>query len=122
MIVGLFLSLLINEANFIFLFGIVLAGIGWAMVNVNSYPMMVEMAHKNNVGRYTGYYYISSMLAQTFTPIVAGLVIMVGRTYEMLFPYSTILAVCALVVFMFTKESKTKVKDVKKGLDAFDVE
>lgn len=122
MIVGLFLSLLINEANFIFLFGIVLAGIGWAMVNVNSYPMMVEMAHKNNVGKYTGYYYISSMLAQTFTPIVAGLVIMVGRTYEMLFPYSTLLAVCAFGVFIFTKESKSKVKSVKKGLDAFDVE
>ncbi|MFW5864783.1 MAG: MFS transporter [Candidatus Izemoplasmataceae bacterium] len=122
MIIGLFLSLLINEANFIFLSGIVLAGIGWAMVNVNSYPMMVEMAHKHNVGKYTGYYYISSMLAQTFTPIVAGLVIMVGKTYEMLFPYSTILAVCAFLVFVFTKESKVKVKTIKKGLDAFDVE
>ena len=122
MIIGLFISLSINQPTGPFLIGIVLAGVGWAMINVNSYPMMVEMAHKNNVGRYTGYYYISSMLAQTFTPIVAGLVIMIGETYEMLFPYSGVLAACAFVVFIFFKERKDAPHEYKTGLDAFDVD
>ncbi|MFH5882030.1 MAG: MFS transporter [Candidatus Izemoplasmataceae bacterium] len=122
MIFGLLISLSINAATAPFLIGIVFAGVGWAMINVNSYPMMVEMAHKNNVGRYTGYYYISSMLAQTFTPIVAGLVIMIGETYEMLFPYSGVLAACAFVVFIFFKEKKNGPREIKTGLDAFDVD
>ena len=35
----------------------VLAGIGWATINVNSFPMVVELARGSDVGKYTGYYY-----------------------------------------------------------------
>ncbi|MCL2254474.1 MAG: MFS transporter, partial [Lachnospiraceae bacterium] len=31
-----------------------LVGIGWAMINVNSYPMVVEMSKGHNIGRFTG--------------------------------------------------------------------
>ncbi len=33
-----------------------LAGIGWATINVNSFPMVVELAKGGDVGKYTGYY------------------------------------------------------------------
>jgi MFS family permease len=46
-----------------------LTGIGWATINVNSYPMVVELAKGSNVGKYTGYYYAFSMGAQILTPI-----------------------------------------------------
>ena len=36
-------------------------GIGWATINVNSYPMVVEMSKGSTVGKYTGYYYTASM-------------------------------------------------------------
>ena len=42
----------------------IMAGIGWATINVNSFPMAVELARGGNVGKYTGYYYTASMSAQ----------------------------------------------------------
>ena len=41
-----------------------LAGIAWATINVNSFPMVVEMCSGGNVGKYTGFYYTASMAAQ----------------------------------------------------------
>ena len=46
-----------------------LAGIAWATINVNSFPMVVELASGGDVGKYTGYYYTASMAAQILTPI-----------------------------------------------------
>ena len=40
-----------------------LAGIAWATINVNSFPMVVEMCSGGNVGKYTGFYYTASMAA-----------------------------------------------------------
>lgn len=119
--IGLLMALVSSEPNAIFFIGISLAGIGWATINVNSYPMVVEMCHKNNVGRYTGYYYTSSMLAQTFTPIVAGLFIS-WFTYQALFPYAFILVLATFFIFMLVKERKRGPIEVKTGLDAFDVD
>ena len=42
-----------------------LTGIGWATINVNSYPMVVELSKNSNVGKYTGYYYTFSMAARS---------------------------------------------------------
>lgn len=81
------------------------AGIGWAFINVNSYPMIVEMANKDNVGKYTGYYYTSSMLAQTITPVIIGS-IMGALGYKMFFAYAAIFMAIALIVFVFVKNPK----------------
>ena len=43
-------------SGMIFVF-FIFAGIGWAGINVNSYPMVVEMSKGTDVGKYTGYYY-----------------------------------------------------------------
>ena len=119
---GLVLAFIVNDINLFLFVGIAISGIGWALINVNSYPMMVELAHKNNVGRYTGYYYTSSMLAQSFTPIVAGLVILVNETYNILFPYSIVLGFAALVSFAFVKENKDSIEKIKTGFETFDVD
>lgn len=122
LLTGLIICLLINALTVVFFFGIFLSGVGWALINVNSYPMVVEMSHRNNVGRYTGYYYTSSMLAQSFTPIIAGFVILIGESYEVLFPYAAVLALLALIAFTFIKEKRDIKRDIKHGIDAFDVE
>ena len=100
----------------------VLLGIGWALINVNSYPMMVEMSSRGNIGKYTGYYYTASMLAQSFTPILLGAIIafVPSITLKHLFLYSTVMAILAFVVTMFFKENNSKVKDIKVGLSALD--
>ena len=47
-------------------------GIGWALININSYPTVVEMAPKGQTGRYTGYYYTFSFAASILSPILFG--------------------------------------------------
>ena len=100
----------------------VILGIGWALINVNSYPMMVEMSTSSEIGKYTGLYYTASMIAQSVTPILFGGIIafVPSITLKHLFLYSTIMAVLAFAVTLLFKENKTKVKDVKVGLSALD--
>ena len=84
-----------------------LAGIGWATINVNSYPMIVEMSKGSNIGKYTGYYYTASMAAQTVTPILSGVLMdLLGR--RVLFPYSVLFCVFAFISMNFVKHGDSK--------------
>lgn len=106
----------------------VFVGVGWALVNINSYPMVVEMATSNNVGRYTGYYYAGSMLAQTVTPILIGLIMSFNNSgLKALYIYSSICMFIALVVFYFIKENKAMKEKLKrsvnkKGIELLDID
>ncbi|MCD4753342.1 MAG: MFS transporter, partial [Anaerolineaceae bacterium] len=51
---------------------LMLAGVGWALINVNSLPMVVDMTDDEHVGTYTGLYYFFSQLAATIGPVVFG--------------------------------------------------
>ena len=85
----------------------VLAGIGWATINVNSFPMVVELAKGSDVGKYTGFYYTASMAAQTLTPMLSGLLIdYVSMTT--LFPYATVFVGGAFITMLFVKHGDSK--------------
>ena len=79
-----------------------IAGVGWAIINVNSYPMFVELSSNKNLGKFTGYYYTASQIAQSITPIIIGFV-MDWLGYRAYFPYATIFMIIALIVFVFVK-------------------
>lgn len=97
-----------------------LAGIGWATINVNSFPMVVEMCRDGDVGKYTGIYYTASMAAQTVTPLLSGLLMdKMGMTT--LFPYATVFAGLAFVTMLFVMHGDNK-PTAKRGLEALDVE
>ena len=97
-----------------------LAGIGWATINVNSFPMVVELCKGGDVGKYTGFYYTASMAAQTVTPLFSGLLMdKLGMTT--LFPYATIFAALAFGTMLFVMHGDNK-PIAKKGLEALDVE
>ncbi len=83
-----------------------LAGIGWATINVNSYPMVVELAKGSDVGKYTGFYYTASMAAQTVTPVLSG--IFLDIKFTTLFPYATIFTFGSLVTMFFVKHGDSK--------------
>lgn len=98
-----------------------LAGIGWATINVNSFPMVVELARGGNVGKFTGYYYTASMAAQVLTPFFSGFLMdSVGMT--VLFPYATIFVACSFVTMLFVKHGDTKAEARASVLENFDVE
>ena len=85
----------------------VLAGIGWATINVNSYPMVVELARGDQVGKYTGFYYTASMAAQTLTPIFSGY-LMDRLGMRVLFPYGSVCVALALVTMFFVKHGDSR--------------
>lgn len=102
---------------------VVFAGIGWAMINVSSYPMVCELASQSNIGRISGLYYLASMLAQSVTPVLIGAIMAYCTGYKGLFYYSSILTVLAFICFMMYKENKQKVEIVKKGIfESLDVD
>ena len=97
-----------------------LAGIAWATINVNSFPMVVEMCSGSDVGKYTGFYYTASMAAQTVTPMLSGLLMdKLGMT--VLFPYAAIFVALAFVTMLLVKHGDAKII-TKKGLEALAVE
>ena len=95
-----------------------LAGIAWATINVNSFPMVVEMCSGGNVGKYTGFYYTASMAAQVATPMLSGL-LMDRMGMHVLFPYSAVFTALAFVTMLFVRHGDSK-PEVKRGLEALD--
>ena len=103
------------------MFGIfILAGFAWATINVNSFPMVVELCSDGDVGKYTGYYYTASMAAQTLTPMVSGF-LMDKLGMGVLFPYAAIFVAGSFVTMLFVKHGDSK-PEAKKGLEALDVD
>ncbi len=104
----------------------VLAGIGWATINVNSFPMAVELASSGDVGKYTGYYYTASMAAQVVTPVFSGYVMdkygeimnLSRPGYEALFPYSAVFCGLAFITMLFVRHGDSKPK-AEVGIESF---
>ena len=97
-----------------------LAGIGWATINVNSFPMVVELARGGDVGKYTGFYYTASMSAQILTPILSGFCIKYF-SYSILFPYAALFVALSFLTMYFVKHGDAKAE--KRGaLESFDVD
>lgn len=95
-----------------------LAGIAWATINVNSFPMVVEMCSGGNVGKYTGFYYTASMAAQVATPMLSGL-LMDRMGMHVLFPYAAVFTALAFVTMLFVRHGDSK-PEAKWGLEALD--
>ena len=98
----------------------ILAGIGWATINVNSFPMVVELAKGGEVGKYTGYYYTASMAAQSLTPMISGF--FMDKVAKMsLFPYASLFVAMAFITMLFVKHGDAR-PETKKGLEALDID
>ncbi|HDZ35562.1 MAG TPA: MFS transporter [Thermococcus sp.] len=82
----------------LFFFG----GIGWAMVNVNSLPMVVDMTTEEKLGGYTGLYYFFSQAANLVAPPLAGAFLdVIG--YKTLLPFAVIFFLLAAVTMQFVR-------------------
>lgn len=95
----------------------VLIGIGWASINVNSYPMVVEMARSGQIGRYTGLYYTFSMAAQVVTPILSGF-LLEHVSYRTLFPYAFLFSTAAFFTMLQVRHGDSKFQKTSKTAKA----
>jgi len=99
-----------------------LAGIGWATINVNSFPMAVELAKGGDVGKYTGYYYTASMAAQIVAPILSGFLYdLIGMRYTF-FAFGTLFVIFSFITMLFVKHGDSKVLENKSALEMLDVD
>ena len=103
------LPLLGNFMNLTIL--LMLAGIGWALININSLPVVVDLTDQIHIGTYTGLYYLFSTLAAIAGPNINGLIIkLAGNNYASIFIIGPIFMLAAFIMVfgMKTKEPGKK--------------
>ena len=100
----------------------ILAGIGWATINVNSFPMVVELARGGDVGKYTGYYYTASMAAQIVAPILSGVLYDLFGMRYVFFAFGTAFVLFSFVTMFFVKHGDAKEIEKKDLLEQLDVD
>ena len=96
-------------------------GVGWAAINVNSYPMIVEMSKGGDIGKFTGTYYTFSMAAQIFTPVLSGF-LLENVSYRTLFPYAFLFSMLAFVTMIQVHHGDSRPEKKKDMLENFDVD
>jgi len=98
-----------NLLTMVFFIIFAIGGFGWAMINVNSLPTIVDMTTEEKVGGYTGLYYFFSMSANIIAPPLAGLFID-KVSYDTLLILSCVFFGLALITLQFVKRGDVKIK------------
>ncbi len=91
------------------------AGIAWALININSLPMVVDMVEDARIGTYTGLYYLFSTLAAIAGPNVNGWVIQLsGNNYNTIMLVAPIFMVVALILMLGVRRGEAKTETAMK--------
>ncbi len=92
---------------------LVIGGMGWALVNINSLPMVVDIAASDaDLGTYTGLYYIASQLAAIAGPAFNGYVVeWFGGDYNMIFVVTPAFFLLAILCMMGVTKGEAKQVD-----------
>lgn len=87
-----------------------LGGMAWALININSLPMIVDLAPSDRLlGTYTGLYYISGTLAAIAGPIFNGWIIdATGKNYNTIFWVAPAFMLLAIVCMGFVTRGEAK--------------
>lgn len=88
-----------------------LGGAFWACININSLPMVVELASDSKVGSFTGYYYFASFSAAILSPILFGRIRDVTQNYQTLMVYASAAFALALLTVLFVRHGEASRSD-----------
>ncbi len=103
----LFLYGLVVTSQTMLIVLLVLAGIFWALINVNSLPMVYDVGGDSNIGAFTGLYYLAANIAAVGGPQVVGILIDFTRgNYRIMFLFSALFMALA-GFFMLRVREKT---------------
>jgi Na+/melibiose symporter-like transporter len=93
---------------------LIVAGLGWAMINVNSLPMVVDMTDDEHIGTYTGLYYFFSQLAATIGPVFFGWTIQfAGNDYRLMMVIAPLFFILAFLMMIGVKRGEATSKNVE---------
>lgn len=88
---------------------LIFSGIAWALVNINSLPMVVDMTDAARIGTFTGLYYLFSTLSAILGPNVNGwAVALTGNNYNVIMLLSPMFMLIALVFMLGVKRGEAK--------------
>jgi len=87
-----------------------LGGIAWSLININSLPMVVDLAPGDRLlGTYTGLYYIAGTSAAIVGPILNGWIIdLTGKNYSMIFLVAPVFMILAMACMYFVTRGEAK--------------
>jgi Na+/melibiose symporter-like transporter len=84
------------------------AGAGWALININSLPMVVDMTDAIRLGTFTGLYYLFSTLAAIAGPNINGLIVQFTGSYSSIMISSPIFMAVALILMLGVRRGEAK--------------
>lgn len=77
------------------------AGIAWALININSLPMVVDMTSASRIGTFTGLYYLFSTFSAIVGPNFNGLLVQLsGNRYNMMMLISPLFLIVAWILML----------------------
>jgi len=107
-IIGIVVSFLIIAfmKNILYIRGMFLiCGFFWALININSYPFVTDMAPKGKIGTFTGLYYLTASVAAIVSPPLLGFIIdLLG--YKYMFFYGAVFFLIAILFINKVHENK----------------
>jgi MFS family permease len=91
---------------------LMLAGAGWALININSLPMVVDMTTEARIGTYTGLYYLFSTLSAIVGPNMNGWIVQLSNlNYNAIMIVSPVLMLVALILMLGVRRGEAKTEN-----------
>ncbi len=88
---------------------LMLAGISWSLININSLPMVVDMTDTARAGTYTGLYYLFSTLAAIAGPNINGWIVqLTGKDYRNVMIAAPFFMVMAFIFMLRVRRGEAK--------------
>ncbi|KXK12515.1 MAG: major facilitator superfamily transporter [Chloroflexi bacterium OLB14] len=86
---------------------LILCGIGWAFININSLPMVVDLTNAARLGTYTGLYYLFSTLSAIAGPNINGWAVqLTGDNYNIIMLIAPVFMLIAFGLMMGVKKGE----------------
>jgi maltose/moltooligosaccharide transporter len=88
---------------------LILGGIGWAFININSLPMIVDLTSAARIGTFTGMYYLFSTLSAIVGPNLNGWAIeLTNNNYNIIMALAPVFFAVALVLMLGVKRGEAQ--------------
>jgi MFS family permease len=103
------IQLVVDGPHMLTLAGVLLitGGIGWALININSLPMVVDLTTTARIGTFTGLYYLFSTLSAIIGPNINGWAIqMTNDNYKIIMPIAAFFMLVALGLMVGVKSGE----------------
>ncbi|MBI3162456.1 MAG: MFS transporter [Chloroflexi bacterium] len=86
---------------------LILGGVGWACININSLPMIVDLTSAARIGTFTGLYYLFSTFSAIIGPNVNGWAIqLTGNNYNIIMLIAPVFMMIAFWLMLGVKRGE----------------